>query len=200
MNINKDILRGEILPKLRIKDIINLRQVDRQYKDEITKEDINRYICNKITKRLAEIFDDKWPGFKKELERSGAVISGSFIIQSILDEYWAEDSKQDIDIYVSLPDDQINIEYVNNVTTKIESWFFENKFVYDQYEACDRYGNNVSSDIMWIRDFKFCEKEREIVYTNLVKETYTDNTFLYKQGIIIENNRKLIIKINQQYR
>lgn len=187
MNIAQDIFKGEILPKLGIRDIINLKVTNKSYYDNI---DINDIISNKITKRLKTIFEDKWEGFSKELERSGAVISGSFIIQCILDEQWDDVSKQDIDIYVSLPDDQSELKPSGNNTTKLETWFFENKFIWNNYQACNRYADDISRDISWIRDLKFCEIEHQNLYLDLTVDE--SESYLCKIGDIVKHNKSLI--------
>jgi len=50
-----------------------------------------------INKRLAVIFEDNVNEFKRVMEESYAVISGSWIIQCMMDEFWQD---SDIDIFV----------------------------------------------------------------------------------------------------
>ena len=61
--------------------------------------DIKSLIIKEINSRLFEIFKNKLSDFKKSLVSTGAMISGSFILQCILNEKWR---KYDIDIYLPI--------------------------------------------------------------------------------------------------
>jgi hypothetical protein len=59
---------------------------------------------NKINNRLLSIFGNRLPALKKIMQKTGCVISGSFIIQCLLDETW---KNTDIDFYVPMPGNKI---------------------------------------------------------------------------------------------
>lgn len=71
-----------------------------------------------VETRLRSYLGDNTDGLKKALQKSGAVISGSFILQCILDEEW---KKSDIDIYVPFSPNSIDYlaEYMEFAGLKI---------------------------------------------------------------------------------
>src|SRR5437868_9219660 len=60
------------------------------------KFNIKSNLIYEINFRLNKIFGDKTDDFKQLLKDTNSVISGSFIIQCLLNEYW----NTDIDIYI----------------------------------------------------------------------------------------------------
>ena len=64
-------------------------------------------IIYNIHKRLKYLLDDKYEKFMYYMKKSNAALSGSFILQCILDEYWND---SDIDIYLYC-DCKIGIKY-----------------------------------------------------------------------------------------
>jgi len=88
---------------LKLTHIHNWRRVCRHFYKQF---DIKSLIIREINSRLFEIFGDKLSDFKKSLVSTGAMISGSFILQCILGERWR---KSDIDIYIPIKNnDTIN--------------------------------------------------------------------------------------------
>lgn len=71
------------------------------------------YIMNKINVRLEKIFGDKLPDLKKLMQKLGCVISGSFVLQCMLDEEW---KGSDIDFYVPMRSGTIRC-YKNDLDT-----------------------------------------------------------------------------------
>lgn len=104
----------------------------------------------KFEKRLESIFGEETDTFKSLLNETGAVISGSIIVQSILREEW---KNSDIDIYIPATDEQ---SPHGNPTSKIDDWLL-NKLGWkmSNYMAVNRYGDSMSrgQDITWIRNF-----------------------------------------------
>lgn len=101
--------------------------------------DIKPSIIREINTRLSLIFGDRLVDFKESMKRSKCIISGSFILQSILGEKW-EDS--DIDIF-SLVDD--------NGLLDVEV------FMYNEMQVRYNTGNvddyMMGSEIYWVRDY-----------------------------------------------
>ena len=61
-------------------------------------EYIKQRTIHNIHKRLKYLLEDKYEKFIYYLKKSNASISGSFILQCMLDEYW---DNSDIDIYIT---------------------------------------------------------------------------------------------------
>ena len=78
------------------KDFLMLKYVCKYYHKNITVMDVKRCIISNINLRLKKILGDNYDTFIKYISKHNVAISGSFIIQCILEEYY-EDS--DIDIY-----------------------------------------------------------------------------------------------------
>ena len=73
----------------------------------------NKVLFRKINGQLEKIFGDRLPDLKKIMTETGSVISGSFIAQSILNEYW----EGDIDFYVAGQDNvELNIFMRNTMS------------------------------------------------------------------------------------
>ena len=134
MNIPDDIVQGIIL-YLKPKDAYNLIITCHNYKK---KFNIKKNLINEINYRLYNIFGDKLDQFKKLMKDTQSVISGSFIIQCLLDEYW---DCSDIDIYVS--------KYEPSSKFNIDDFMFHNMKFHGRHENCDR-----NNDIKWVRTYK----------------------------------------------
>ena len=104
----------------------------------------------KFEKRLKSIFGEETDTLKSLLNETGAVVSGSIIVQSILGEEW---KNSDIDIYIPSTGEQ---SPHGNPTSKIDEWLL-NKLGWKMtnYMAVCRYGDTMSrgQDITWIRNF-----------------------------------------------
>lgn len=104
----------------------------------------------KFEKRLKSIFSEETDTFKSLLNETGAVVSGSIIVQAILGEEW---KSSDIDIYIPATDEQ---SPHGNPTSKIDEWLL-NKLGWkmSNYMAINLYGDTMSrgQDITWIRNF-----------------------------------------------
>src|SRR5438128_2481895 len=79
----------------------------------MTTVEIKLVIIKEINRRLTIIFGDKLAGFKNVMRDTCSMISGSFILQCILGEYW---DKSDIDIFVPANGNDI---------TKLESGYLK---------------------------------------------------------------------------
>lgn len=98
---------------------------------------IKESIIDEINYRLHLIFGDRLIDFKENMQKSRCVISGSFILQCILNEYW---EKSDIDIYAPVKDhNDLNIDnFLDQVL------FVEGDSHVTEYHDC----------IYWVRDYE----------------------------------------------
>src|ERR1700722_4295200 len=96
----KQVLYGDPFNYVIIKylypiDLYNLCLTNKKF-NMMLKNKIKKSIISEIENRLKNILDN-FLEFQEFLNKSSSIISGSFIIQCILGEYW---NNSDIDIYV----------------------------------------------------------------------------------------------------
>lgn len=109
---------------------------------------------SKINNRLAKIFGDKLPDLKKVMAETGSVISGSFIMQCLLDEDW----KSDIDFYVPYRDNIITIgPMMSYEKTKLDDFMYET-MLYMGYGNFGYEDIAVHNKIKWVRDYT-CKRD-----------------------------------------
>lgn len=115
---------------LNVKDIYSLSLVTRRGYRKIDKAFIMVHIKEWITFELKAIFGDHYERFVDAMIEAEAVLSGSFIIQCILNERW---DNSDIDIYV---DDKQSAQMMHNFfeSEKEDVW-------YDNYGSFPRIKN-----------------------------------------------------------
>lgn len=97
-----DVLAGDpfyynIIDHLKGDDLYTLLQTCQYYKKTITLSLIKKQTLKVINQKFYELFGNLTPDFKKIIKELECVITGSFILQSILSLYWKE---TDMDIYV----------------------------------------------------------------------------------------------------
>ena len=158
MFIQQDLFRDEIIPRLSLKDIIRMKMACKELYSVIDQQILEIFCLQKIQNRLRNIFEEKFEDFIFELGRSEALLSGSFIIQSILDENWQNDdkSKEYIDIYVNVKNKSLK-RVPFNPETKFETWLFGNLF----FSSCVTVSpyDEANTFIMWVRDFAFTKSK-----------------------------------------
>jgi hypothetical protein len=111
--LTDDAFYGHIMNRLSTKDLINL---DIAMLQKVTSNyEKKQPLIKKIISRLKKIFGPDYDGFIRALQLSGAAISGSFIIQCILDVEW---SGSDIDIYVKYGGDVSGIDQAMELKMK----------------------------------------------------------------------------------
>lgn len=98
-SVPKDILVHEISRHLAPIDIFNLYKTSKHFNHLHLHQIYNKSGLFAIHTRLYSIFGDKTDEFITSLDESYGVISGSFIPQCLLNEYWKD---SDIDIYLPL--------------------------------------------------------------------------------------------------
>jgi hypothetical protein len=144
-----DLFNHLIVKHLEIKDLYRLQIADGSFNNTHL---IKKLVLAEINSRLSTIFGKRLSEFKDILERTGSVISGSFIIQCILSEHW-DDS--DIDIYVPIKNNVLTKTPSGNDVTEIERFLFEEmKYEFKDY---DHYGVDLNSDeieINFVRNYK----------------------------------------------
>lgn len=162
---HSDVFKYNLLDYLDLKDIRNIEKI---YGLSFQKY-YNKIIINCINAKLKDIFKDKLDEFKKQLNKNGAIIAGSFITQSILNEVW---DKSDVDIFIPVgfnADKNGYITHSYNFATNFEKYIFE-QFKYLNYEACNRYDNVISkTKINWLREYATENKNYTKIQTIQVK-------------------------------
>jgi hypothetical protein len=132
---------------------------------------------DQVEKRIQEVFGDDTNAFKNLLEITGAVISGSFIIQAILDETW---DKSDIDVFIPIRNMKSPSD---NPSSEIEEWLLNDvKTPMRGYYAACRYGANMTGGhhIQWIRNFELNGSMIQLVHVDVTAdeiEQYILNSF-----------------------
>lgn len=170
-----EIQQTEICSWLDIRSLINLKCCSTQFLWISTKMAAKAIIAQ-IIRRLSQVFGDLWSDFRKELIRSRAKISGSFIIQCILGETWS--SPSDIDIYVSHIDDM----YINqhlipyDKSTNLDSWFYKN-LVTTGYDSVSYRGK--SEPILRVRNFRFVKADYKDCFKNYAVIPYSTRYINY---------------------
>ncbi len=125
-----------------------------------------KLILNTIHKRLQYELGDN---FINIMHRNKAFISGSFIIQCVLDEYW---SNSTIDIYVPYIENDFN-ELENYLSNEL---YIENHLMHTYHCNTQIFSflKNLYKDIINVRDFtpwchnEYCDDDDEDHYHNFV--------------------------------
>lgn len=116
---------------LSIKDIYRLSLVSSAFYKKINRDYMTIHMQRRIEAKLKEIFNSEYGIFIKKMHEARAVISGSFILQCILNEKW---ENSDIDIYVEYTEDdkylKILHEYLSTKTTQIEDGYYAEKDIH----------------------------------------------------------------------
>ena len=101
-----DIL-GIIISDYDPVDVYNLKHIDKYHYANIPNDMIYEMIKKNVVRKLREIYGDKYDEVTQTMEKYKMRMSGSFLIQCALNNYW----NSDIDLYT--------LQYVNE---KIFSW------------------------------------------------------------------------------
>lgn len=167
--VTNDIFKYEVLNHCNIASLMKMRALNTKYYNMITIDYIKKRIIKNIEDRLAKIFGFSWQPFQEQLKKSQAIISGSFIIQCILDEDW----NTDLDIYVPSTLTRETLRQMHNGAKKIEgkishieTWLFNHNFINTRYQGSDRYNEGISSDIRCVRNYGFCDPDQLEEYKN----------------------------------
>lgn len=147
---------------------INLYSISttcKYFKTYITMDIYKKCLIKEINIRLKHIFHDKLFDFKKILIESQAVISGSFIIQCALGEYW---TGSDIDIYVAMEENQTN--WLDGRTDYSKT--IVDDFMYTQLKLkgnAESYPVEISNKIDYVRGYYDKHKKIQIIGVKIKK-------------------------------
>ncbi len=137
-----------IIKQLSLIDLYNLSQTCKYYNENIN---IKRNIVDVIDSKLLEIFGKDFGAFKNILRRTKGIISGSFIIQSILNTHW---DGSDIDIYIPIKGNVITkIEKSGNIKTGMDDFMYS-ILEWKDSEQFNSYPETFKSNIEWVRTYK----------------------------------------------
>ncbi len=178
---NGDPFYGIIVNYLSIKDLLTLQQMPEfLHMDQVIEE----RILSSIEYRLNKYYGDKTWEFKQLLEQCHGLISGSFLIQCILEEDWSS-HKTDLDIYLPGRDTIEEDERVNRKYWKWQNNFSDlENFLYDFYDqtttahsAC--YERDLKKRIICVREYyrgKYQEAENkvQIIYVKRKHDQLTE--------------------------
>lgn len=192
----EDIFYG-ISIYLNCKDTDNLLKLTKTYDNQ---KIIQQKIINKINEHINKIFLHDAADFKNLLKKTGSIISGSFLLQIILNEYWQD---TDIDIYVPYCMKDYDVEFIEffkkyeliyenhntyNLCAKgieyVNTYNVNNKIIQLIVVDCSLFG--MYSYIISSFDYDFC------------KNVYGINK--YKEYIRMHNFQKIIDKTDMETR
>lgn len=142
---------GIILDKLELKNVYNCTLINKKYAERVWNYIIKRIIKN-IENRLKDIFGDKYLEFKKVMYETKSVISGSILIQCILEEKW---EGSDIDIYTSKLFKYHKKEDDGKCHYSVEYSNLSN-FLYKASETINKNNNEVSHNAHMCRSGRNC--------------------------------------------
>ena len=95
--INNDLIDYIIQNFLNPMALFSLRQVAQYFKNRINRSSVYNSVIRNMDYILTNILGDNVLEFKQLIKTYNAVISGSFITQCVIDEYW---ENSDIDIFI----------------------------------------------------------------------------------------------------
>lgn len=126
---------------------------------------MSQEIVELVIDRFRDIFGEKYDEFKDVMVRSGALCSGSFIIQCLLNKKWDD---ADIDIYLPRSD-LLSPPPHSNPTSLLDAWLVGLGDTYQDYYAANRYGDHMSRGncITWIRNYSYNNHSLQLIHTNL---------------------------------
>lgn len=159
-------------------DLYNWCRINKNY-NTMLRTLIKRSVLSEIENRLRDIFDDL-PQFLQILAKSKSVISGSFIIQCILNEYWND---TDIDIYIPIKGNNITGYTENdNPITIMEDYLYKTmKFTH--YEAANRYGHDINTEKLifnWIRNYLKGNYSIQVIQVNIDENISEVKNFIHQ--------------------
>lgn len=126
---------------------------------------MSQEVIELVVGRFRDIFGEKYDEFRDVMIRSGALCSGSFIIQCLLNKKWDD---ADIDIYLPRSD-LLSPPPYSNPTSLLDGWLVGLGNTYQDYYAANRYGDNMSRGncITWLRNYSYNNYKLQLIHTNL---------------------------------
>lgn len=160
--LSLDIVQHEIAKYLNLVEGFCFSQTNKYY----SNINFSQMLINTVQNRLKRVFGAKYEEFLKLLEESGALISGPFLIQCLLNEEWKcpmhKSWKSNIDIFIpTMSEDR-------DVLAKIEQWLIENNYIDLFALTVMSYEENVEK-IWSIRNFMPCKSDKIDEYQAILK-------------------------------
>ena len=183
-------IKNEIMNKLARRELYYLSITSKSYHKII---DFTQIIINSIIGRLRMELDEHYDHFILLMSKNGAFLSGSFIIQCILDEYW----ESDIDIFcphignkvTNLYNEPIELERNSNYyTNELEDYLYYNMGYKGHIEAYKYHQLNkhhpINYKIIHVRDYFKPDNDKSIIQMislNIEKEIKQYYDFIEKR-------------------
>lgn len=109
---------------------------------------ITKNIIETITSNLEFVIGyDKFEAFKILMKNTQCVISGSFIIECVLNEFW---NGSDIDIYVPMKGNNIGKTDAGYFKSDVDDFMYE---IVNLDGTAKSYPSEISGDIKWVRNY-----------------------------------------------
>lgn len=201
--INTDLFNCDLVTYLSPLSLYNLKLTCKSIFKSITVSHIKTSIIYRINMRLSLIFGDKLLEFKKTLNGTKAIISGSFIIQCILSEYWIG---SDIDVYFPIIGNKKYKYSYADPYYEIEKYLYENMNfrLNESYDAISGYDGfeqtNGKVNIKYVRTYDISRRNDE---TNQDVESLIENNLIVDildESVINQENKNIkeiqVIQIN----
>lgn len=176
-----EIFEGVVYKFLSIIDFYHYSLTCKSCSILYNKLDKEKILHDIIDKKLRCFFGNNLEEFYETLEQADGVISGSFVLQCILDVEW----DGDLDVYIPemMPGDP-NVVIVKNFMNKMDPYIQFSKIGYDCLDFL----------LMTTQDYLFFEKSPNIENRQRLMELKTkfdpkSNKFLSYQNIVMIDNK-----------
>lgn len=169
-----DVLAGDpfyynIIDYLKSDDIYNLTQTCQYYKNSLNLSIIKRQTLKEINNKLYELFGNQTIEFKKIIKELECVVTGSFILQSLLGVYWKE---TDVDIY-------IEVDKEDDKSKTVLDYFLMDKIGYKIVKTTSSYSESIAG----IHEVRTYDKKDSPYKIQLIIVNIKDNIQNYVEGI-----------------
>jgi hypothetical protein len=143
--IGNEVLTGDVFyhgiaKNMSMKDLYSLSRTCNYYYNNIINVYIKNKVLTEIDRRLKNVFGFHLDKFKQILHNINGVITGSFILQCILNVEWND---TDIDIFVPVDGDYMN-KKDNNNERNILYYFMTDTLLYQGDTHACNYGNELN--------------------------------------------------------
>lgn len=163
-----------IIDYISVRDIFNLKFVNRSFRQRITESVIMKIIKTRIERKLKVILKNNYDAFVNAMAKSKAILSGSFILQCILNEKW---SNSDIDIYVDKENENFFHKCISSITS------------FSDFDYGDMYGQAFNSIIHNIKNF-FIDPDNNLHKPNIGPFDETKQYFVKIQVVTIKTSKE----------
>lgn len=193
-----DLFKYEFISLLSPLDFYHFKLINKEYHQLITLNWLKTSILSHINKRLLTIFGEQYDRLIEIMNNTGAVISGSFIIQCILGEYW----QSDIDFYFPTKGNKEYNDYkiYRNSFYELEQFFYH-ECHYGCVDSCDVTKYKYNRSISIVRNYRVNHdiyKDIQIIHFNTGKSKMINRINeavdfdICKNGYYVKNNKQQI--------